>query len=48
MTKSNFIEDDKSLAYKKRLREFMQQINPKPTIEQIEQLRQRYLRAREK
>lgn len=48
MTKSNFIEDDKSVAYKKRLHEFMQQINPKPTLEQIEQLRQQYLQARQK
>jgi hypothetical protein len=47
MKKSKFLEDDLSKQYKKQLAEFMQQINPKPTLEQLEQLRQKYLQARE-
>ncbi|MBO0961463.1 hypothetical protein J1P26_17290 [Neobacillus sp. MM2021_6] len=32
--------------YKKQLAEFMQSVNPKPTLEQIEQLKQQYLAKR--
>jgi hypothetical protein len=32
--------------YKQQLAEFMQQINPKPTLEQIERLKQQYLDKR--
>jgi hypothetical protein len=32
--------------YKKQLAEFMQQFNPKPTLEQIERLKQQYLDKR--
>ncbi|SDM17875.1 hypothetical protein [Bacillus sp. OK048] len=42
------IVDKDSLQYKKQLAEFMQQINPKPTLEQIEQLKQQYLDKRNK
>jgi hypothetical protein len=48
MTKSKFLEDQASLDYKESLRNFMQQINPKPTLEQAEKLRQQYLKARAK
>lgn len=47
MKKPKFIQDANSLQYKKQLAEFMQQINPKPTLEQLEELRQKYLQARE-
>jgi hypothetical protein len=33
-------------GYKKRLADFMEMINPKPTEEQIEKLRQRYAEER--
>lgn len=36
-------EDDEYLHYKKQLKDFMQTINPKPTLEQIEKLRQKYV-----
>jgi predicted nuclease with TOPRIM domain len=41
-------EDENQLNYKKKLAEFMQQINPKPTIEQIEKIKQNYIKNREK
>lgn len=34
--------------YKKRLAEFMRQVNPKPSLETIEKLRQQYIEARYK
>jgi hypothetical protein len=34
--------------YKKQLAEFMQEVNPKPTLEQIERLKQQYLDKRNK
>ncbi|WP_284037441.1 hypothetical protein [Neobacillus sp. 114] len=40
-----FVDEDHRI-FKKQLAEFMQQINPKPTMEQIEQLRQQYLNKR--
>lgn len=42
MNKSKIIDGES----KKQLKEFMQQINPKPTLEQIEKLRQEYLARR--
>ncbi|MBT2735159.1 hypothetical protein [Bacillus sp. ISL-7] len=40
------IVDADSIQYKKQLAEFMQQINPKPTLEDIEKLKQQYLDRR--
>jgi hypothetical protein len=40
------IEDADSLQYKKQLAELMQQINPKPTLENVERLSQKYLERR--
>jgi hypothetical protein len=45
MKKQKSLADD---GYKKRLSEFMQQINPKPTIEQIEKLRKQLIENRGK
>ena len=44
MTK--FIKDQDRLDYKKRLREFMQTVNPKQASDALEKLRQQYLAAR--
>ena len=41
-----FIESKEELDYKKRLKEFMQSINPKPSIEEIEKIKQQLLAAR--
>jgi hypothetical protein len=41
------IEDANSLQYKQQLGEFMQSINPKPTEEILELLREKYRKARE-
>lgn len=46
MKKPKFIESEESQSYKQQLKEFMQQINPKPTLEQLEKLKQEYLKAR--
>ena len=43
-----FIQDQASLEYKKRLKEFMQEVNPKPELNDIKKLKQQYLKAREK
>jgi predicted CopG family antitoxin len=40
------ILDADRLQYKKQLAEFMQEINPKPTLEDIEKLKQQYLDRR--
>lgn len=45
MKRQKFLDDD---GYKKRLAEFMQQINPKPTMEQIEKLRKQLIEKRGK
>ncbi|MCM3763468.1 hypothetical protein [Neobacillus niacini] len=42
-----FVDEDHQL-FKKKLADFMQQINPKPTIEQIEQLKQQYFENRKR
>jgi hypothetical protein len=47
MNKSKSLENQASLDYKESLRNFMKRINPKPTEEQLEKLRQQYLKARE-
>lgn len=41
------LEDADSLLYKKQLAEFMKQINPKPTFEDLEKLKEKYRKARE-
>lgn len=46
MIKSTVIEDQDRLDYKKRLREFMKTVNPKPSLEQVEQLKQQYFSQR--
>jgi hypothetical protein len=46
MAKEKFLEDDASLDYKKRLKEFMAQINPKPTEETIQKLKEQYIAQR--
>lgn len=42
------IEDKERNSYKERLKQFMQEINPKPTLEEVEQLRKHYLTKRVK
>ncbi|WP_066316897.1 hypothetical protein [Bacillus sp. FJAT-29814] len=42
-----FVDEDHQL-FKKKLADFMQQINPKPTMEQIEQLKQQYFENRKR
>lgn len=44
--KPKFIEDDETVEYKKRLKEFMEQVNPKPTLEDLEKLKEKYLKVR--
>ncbi len=46
MSKSKFIEDQDRSDYIKRLREFMQTVNPKQAEAVLEKLRQQYLAAR--
>lgn len=46
MSKNKFLEDDASLDYKKRLKEFSQLVNPKKAEKALEKLRQKYLAAR--
>jgi hypothetical protein len=46
MKKSKIIEAADSLQYKKQLAEFMKQINPKPTLDEIEKLKQQYFDKR--
>lgn len=48
MKKPKYIEDHDSKQYKKQLREHMQLINPKPSVEVLEQLRKKYEDAKEK
>jgi hypothetical protein len=43
MKKPKWLDDD---GYKERLAEFMQQVNPKPSIEQIEKLRKQLIEKR--
>lgn len=43
MKKQKSLADD---GYKKRLAEFMQIVNPKPSIEQIERLRKQLIEKR--
>lgn len=45
---NNFIEDAESQDYKKRLKAFMAEVNPKPSLATIEKLKQQYVKAREK
>jgi predicted CopG family antitoxin len=40
------IQDADSLKTKKQLADFMQQVNPKPSLEDIEKLKQMYLEKR--
>lgn len=48
MTKqSKIIEDEEYLQYKKQLANFMQSVNPKPTLEDVDLLRKKYLDKRE-
>jgi hypothetical protein len=46
MTKSKFIEDEERLAYKQRLAELMQKINPKQRREVIEKLKRERVEKR--
>lgn len=41
--KEEFLEDDETRDYKKRLAAFMAEVNPKPSLEQVEVLKQQYL-----
>ena len=41
-----YIDSIDSQQYRKQLAEFMQTINPKPTLEVVEKLRQQYLEKR--
>lgn len=45
---SKVIESTEYQQYKKQLAEFMQTINPKPTRDDIEKLKQRYMEKRAK
>jgi hypothetical protein len=47
MKKSKFIQDYDDIKFKKQLREHMQLMNPKPSEEILEKLRQRYTKDRE-
>jgi hypothetical protein len=42
-----FIQSAESLQYKKQLAEFMQLVNPKPTIQDLEKLKEKYRKERE-
>ena len=46
MGKEKFLEDAESKDNKKRLKEFMQQVNPKPTEETIQKLKEQYIAKR--
>jgi hypothetical protein len=46
MAKDKVIYDEQYRQYKINLAELMQTINPKPTVEQLEKLRQQYIDAR--
>jgi hypothetical protein len=46
MAKDKVIYDEQYRQYKINLAELMQAINPKPTAEQLEKLRQQYIDAR--
>jgi hypothetical protein len=39
-------EDEEYLQYKKQLKDFMATINPKPTLDDLDRLKQQYLEAR--
>lgn len=41
------IEDEDSLGYKKQLADFMQSINPKPSLDEIEKIKQQLLENRQ-
>jgi hypothetical protein len=45
---SKTIEDKEQLDYKEQLKAFMQTINPKPSLELIEKLKQEYIANRKK
>jgi hypothetical protein len=40
------IKSEEYLAYQKDLKKFMQKINPKPTLAEIKQLKEDYLKKR--
>jgi hypothetical protein len=46
MKMPKFIQDDLTIEYKKRLKEFQQVINPKQAPEIIEQLRRKLIEKR--
>jgi hypothetical protein len=46
MGQERFIQDDDALDYKKRLKEFMAQVNPKPNLETIQKLKEQYIAHR--
>lgn len=46
MKKPKFIIDDESQNYKKRLAAFLKEVNPKPTLADIEKLKEKYQKAR--
>jgi hypothetical protein len=45
---AKFIQSQESLDYKKRLKEFMSTVNPKPSVETLEKLKEQYMLARGK
>lgn len=46
MKKSKFIEDEMSRQYKINYAALLAEINPKPSLEDLEKMRQKYLDAR--
>jgi hypothetical protein len=46
VAKEKVIYDEQYRQYKINLAELMQALNPKPTVEQLEKLRQQYLEKR--
>lgn len=44
--KNGVIEDKEWIDYKKRFADFMQEMNPKPTLADIDELKQKKLDAR--
>jgi hypothetical protein len=44
----DYIKGPEEIAYKERLKAFMAEINPKPSLETIEKMKTELLKAREK
>lgn len=46
MSKNKFLEDNDTIQYKKNLAQLMAELNPKPSVALLEQLKQKYLSMR--